>query len=179
MIATTAFGPGINNHSVDLVIMVGPPYGMVDYAQKAGRVGRGGERGTAIVIVDTKSLDRLRKECLALRQLDAACFSEDREAECRDYTALYHLLTSNTCMRMQLSAHFDGKTGSQCGSRAVQLCSVCEQQKALGVGNTSPSDDLMNISSVTHARTASAGEGSPARQTQNRSYFSMVGTFHA
>jgi len=56
MVATSAFGVGIDNHHVRVVLHVGSTYSLIDYAQETGRGGRDGSPCEALMITDTHYL---------------------------------------------------------------------------------------------------------------------------
>ncbi|KAJ9096479.1 hypothetical protein QFC20_006422 [Naganishia adeliensis] len=51
MVATQAFGAGIDIKTVDIVIHAGSPRTMVDFAQESGRAGRSGQPGLSLIFV--------------------------------------------------------------------------------------------------------------------------------
>ena len=50
MVATTAFGMGIDLDSVDLVIHFNMPLSLTDYMQQSGRAGRNGQKAHAVLL---------------------------------------------------------------------------------------------------------------------------------
>jgi superfamily II DNA helicase RecQ len=50
-VATAALGTGIG---ITHVIHLEAPHSIIDYAQEAGRAGRGGERVVAVVVIEDK-----------------------------------------------------------------------------------------------------------------------------
>jgi superfamily II DNA helicase RecQ len=51
IIATSAFGLGIDHPAIQLVIHVGAPWSLIDFAQEVGRLGCDGAGGQSIVLV--------------------------------------------------------------------------------------------------------------------------------
>jgi len=52
VVATTALGTGVNYAGVALAVHVGMLYGLIDFAQKSGRAGRGGEVVTSLILLE-------------------------------------------------------------------------------------------------------------------------------
>lgn len=57
MIATTAFGMGINVPDIRLVIHFNLPLGVIDYYQQIGRAGRDGEKAHAVLLYHPDDID--------------------------------------------------------------------------------------------------------------------------
>lgn len=65
MVATNAFGMGIDKADVELVIHYDPPSSLEEYFQEAGRAGRNGERAYAVMLYNGSDKDRMRKRIVA------------------------------------------------------------------------------------------------------------------
>lgn len=63
MVATNAFGMGINKPNVRLVIHIDAPDSIEAYFQEAGRAGRDGETASAILLYNKHDIKQLRKRC--------------------------------------------------------------------------------------------------------------------
>ena len=68
MVASNAFGLGIDRPDVRAVIHVGPIYKIADYGQESGRAGRDGQASEAIIIVGEGQQEALQKHHARLRR---------------------------------------------------------------------------------------------------------------
>ncbi|KFY66180.1 hypothetical protein V496_02146 [Pseudogymnoascus sp. VKM F-4515 (FW-2607)] len=69
IVATAALGTGIDVPGITHVIHLEAPHSIIDYAQEAGRAGRGGERVAAVVVIeenDWPEEDAAKDSCLLL-----------------------------------------------------------------------------------------------------------------
>ena len=60
IVATSAFGLGIDNPNVDLVIHFNMPFSIVDWYQQISRGGRAGQPATAVLLYQTDDIDNNR-----------------------------------------------------------------------------------------------------------------------
>ena len=58
MVANDAFGQGINNPDIHLVIHYGPPKGMEQYMNQFGRAGRDGERANCVLFCEPSDFNK-------------------------------------------------------------------------------------------------------------------------
>ena len=61
MVATNAFGLGIDRSDVRVVVHIGPIYQMRSYSQESGRAGRDGKRSEAIILMPVGRQEALQK----------------------------------------------------------------------------------------------------------------------
>ncbi len=66
MVATSAFGMGIDKADVDLVIHYELPESVESYFQEAGRAGRNGERADAVLLVNPEDEQRLYHQFISV-----------------------------------------------------------------------------------------------------------------
>ena len=60
MVATSAFGMGVNKSDVRLIVHYNLPLSMIDYYQQAGRAGRDGRRARCILLYKKSDYDMNR-----------------------------------------------------------------------------------------------------------------------
>lgn len=114
MLATSAFGVGIDWPHVRLVINYQLPFSVEEFAQQTGRAGRDGKKATALTFFDKRSAfrfaetlqDPIAKEGF-LRMIHFACIS-------------------GSCLRRFLSRYFDGAE-VDCIESESELCDGCQE----------------------------------------------------
>jgi ATP-dependent DNA helicase RecQ len=114
MVATNAFGMGIDRADVRLVIHGDPPPTLESYYQEAGRAGRDGRPCTALFAYDPLKLSDFPRAGRKRRSRQAER-SQERLARAR-FRAVRRYVTTRTCRRRVLLAHFGEATGPRCGN---------------------------------------------------------------
>ncbi len=61
MVATNAFGMGVDKSNVRLVVHYDLPAGIEEYYQEAGRAGRDGENAYCVIVVNSSATEQLRR----------------------------------------------------------------------------------------------------------------------
>lgn len=108
IVATIAFGMGIDKPDVRFVIHYDAPKSMENYYQETGRAGRDGKKSTCILFYDPKDLAKLEK-------LNTNKNVSEREnanlllAEVRDFAR------SSVCIRKQILSYFGERLDKECG----------------------------------------------------------------
>ncbi|GLQ23502.1 ATP-dependent DNA helicase RecQ [Algimonas ampicilliniresistens] len=115
MVATIAFGMGIDKPDIRFVYHVNLPSSLEAYYQEIGRAGRDGNPADTVLLY---GLDDIRMRRQFITQEDS-----DQDHQLREHKRLDALLgycEASTCRRQVLMAYF-GETIPPCGS-----CDVCE-----------------------------------------------------
>lgn len=115
MVATIAFGMGIDKPDIRFVYHVNLPSSLEAYYQEIGRAGRDGNPADTVLLYGLDDI-RMRRQFIA--QEDS-----DQDHQLREHKRLDALLgycEASTCRRQVLMAYF-GETIPPCGS-----CDVCE-----------------------------------------------------
>ncbi len=109
MVATVAFGMGIDKPDVRFVVHAGLPKSIEAYYQESGRAGRDGDAAVAHMLWSPGDFTRARERLNDLPQ-------ERREAEQGRIAALSRLVETPGCRRAVLLRHFGENPPEQCGN---------------------------------------------------------------
>jgi ATP-dependent DNA helicase RecQ len=115
MVATIAFGMGVDKPDVRYVIHADPPASIESYWQEIGRAGRDGSPAEGITLYSASDLAWAAR-CIASRNLDDSI----KMAQVRKLRQFYAMLDGGACRPAAVRRYF-GETGVQdCG--ACDLC---------------------------------------------------------
>ncbi|MDP2535385.1 DNA helicase RecQ [Alteromonas stellipolaris] len=114
VVATVAFGMGINKSNVRYVVHHDVPRSVESYYQETGRAGRDGLESEAMLLFDEKDAARVRQW---IEQGEQA----DRNAiELQKFAAMEAFSEAQTCRRQVLLNYFSQFSDSACGN-----CDIC------------------------------------------------------
>ncbi|WP_436642016.1 DNA helicase RecQ [Microbaculum sp. FT89] len=123
MVATVAFGMGIDKSDVRFVVHGDVPSSLEAYYQEIGRAGRDGEPADAYMLYGLEDV-RTRRRFID----EADCEPERRRVDAFRLDALIGFCEATSCRRVALLAYF-GETSQACGN-----CDICLDPPALADG---------------------------------------------
>lgn len=114
VIATVAFGLGINKLNIRYVIHFEPPRTLESYYQEIGRAGRDGLPAEALFLFDEADATRINKRILDNEN------AHQRHVEGQRFQAITGFIEAQTCRRQVVLNYFAEYTQKACGN-----CDIC------------------------------------------------------
>ncbi len=119
MVATNAFGMGIDKSNVRYVIHHNMPKSMEAYYQEAGRAGRDGEKSDCILLYmanDIMTAKWMIEHGEPNPDLSAAEMANVRRLDMQRLQTMIDYCTRETCLRAFILNYFGERTAADCGS---------------------------------------------------------------
>lgn len=114
IVATVAFGMGINKSNVRFVVHFDLPRSIESYYQETGRAGRDGMPAEALLLFDEKDAARIR-QWISMGENTAR-----HDIELQKFAAMESFAEAQTCRRQVLLNYFSEYSGDHCGN-----CDIC------------------------------------------------------
>ena len=133
IVATSAFGMGIDKTDVRLVLNFEVPLSPVEWYQQIGRAGRDGETAHAVLFYRDEDVERNRALLGDKRVMQEIENLSDKQKEIQVYDikqaidrleSLASLVHSDTCLMQELLKYLGEKNPPVCGH-----CTVCQRNR--------------------------------------------------
>jgi RecQ family ATP-dependent DNA helicase len=135
IVATNAFGLGIDAPDVRVVIHAGDIYQMRSYSQESGRGGRDSERSEAIVVMPAGKQKELQDKIARAKARKQPWKIQSRvmrpwEVKQVEWEKMERFLSGSRCRRIYLDSEMDDRNDRKRCETGEERCDVCEGDDA-------------------------------------------------
>ena len=133
VVASNAFGLGIDQPDVRVVVHVGPIYQMAAYGQESGRAGRDRQPSEAIIMVGTGQQEALQKQHARSRRQPAVhrAVITDADRKRVEREKVDQFISGAQCRRIDLDRELDGRMNRRRCEEGEERCDVCQKDDAM------------------------------------------------
>jgi RecQ family ATP-dependent DNA helicase len=133
VVATNAFGLGIDRPDVRVVVHIGPIYQMRSYSQESGRAGRDGKRSEAIILMPVGRQEALQKahEQAQRRPAKFHISMTAKEKQRIEQQKVERFVSGAACRRVYLDREMDGRIDRTRCEDEEERCDVCRESDAM------------------------------------------------
>tara|TARA_R110000782_G_scaffold102483_5_gene189551 strand:- start:53006 stop:54829 length:1824 start_codon:yes stop_codon:yes gene_type:complete len=140
VVATVAFGMGIDRSNVRLVVHATMPKSVEAYQQETGRAGRDGEPAECLLLYNPSDATRWER-LIRMSNAEQGADQESTEAQLNLVREMRRVISSMGCRHRMLSEHFGQKYTPPAGQAHCNACDVC-------LGETEAEPDSKRIGQI-------------------------------
>ena len=124
IVATNAFGMGINKPNIRHVINYSIPLSLEELSQQSGRCSRDGEEGRCILLFDEEDIKVCEYFIKHTKSYDKSLQKELIKDKNRQLRAVINYATTKKCLHHVMLDYFDERSKNKCF-----MCSNCQKKK--------------------------------------------------